>query len=153
MPRKKLKKPTPLEIIRIFYGIEIIEIEVWDNIADAGGRGSWRKRSANIALNLLIDSYADKLINPLQTPTLSDRTLKRLLGHRQTSKLAEEIKPILRRHKLFFKKTAIWLLAQELQKTFIVLRNALKANEGNLRHLAINSPEERIRQKMLKGTF
>lgn len=153
MPRKKNPKPTPVERIRAFYGIETIDIEVWENLADIGTRGSWKKRKAGIALNLLIDSYTDKLINPLQTPTLCDRTLKRLLGHRQTSKLAEEIKPLLKRNKLFFGKTAIWLLAQELQKNFIALRNALKANEGDLPHLAIDSPEEKIKQKMLKGTF
>ena len=153
MPRKKLPTLEPLDRIHGYYGILPVEIEVWDNEADQGGRGSWKKRGKGTAINILTDAFSDRLLNPLNSPTVSDGALKRLLGRRQTSKLVQEIKPILRKHRLFFQKTALWLLAQELQKTFIVLQNAIVNNQHNLGHLPFNSPEFRIREKILKGTF
>lgn len=153
MPRKKFPKPEPLERIQIYYGIVPIDLEIWANTADEGGRGSWKKRGASTALTILIETYTDRLFNELHPPKLSDSTLKRLLGNRQTSKLVEEIKPILRKRRISLGKTALWLLAEELQKTFIVLRNAIVSNQHNLECLPSNSPEFKIRQKMLKGTF
>lgn len=153
MPKKKRPKPTPIERIRFFYGIETLEIEVWDCFPDVRGSGSWKKEAAWVSLDLLISYYSDKLLNPLHPPNVCDLALKRLLGHRQTSKLVEELKPILRRNKLLFKKTALWLLARELQKTFATLRDTVISNEANLIHLPVNSPEAKIRQKMLKGAF
>jgi hypothetical protein len=153
MPRKKLPKPEPMERIQTYYGIAPLDIEVWVNKADQGGRGSWKRRDTNTAFNILVETYTDRLLNELHPPTLSDSTLKRLLGNRQTSKLVEEIKPVLKKHRLSFGKTALWLLAAELQKTFIVLRNAIVTNQNSLGHLPTNSPEFKIRQKILKGTF
>jgi hypothetical protein len=153
MPRKKFPKPEPLGRIQTYYGIVPVDVEIWANTADEGGRGSWKRRDASTALTILIETYTDRLLNELHPPKLSDLTLKRLLGNRQTSNLVEEIKPILRKHRLSFGKTALWLLAAELQKTFIVLRNAIESNQSNLGYLPSNSPEFKIRQKMSKGTF
>lgn len=153
MPRKKFPKPEPLERIQTYYGIVPVDVEIWANTADEGGRGSWKKREASNALSILIETYSDRLFNELHPPKLSDSTLKRLLGHKQTSKLVEEIKPILRRHRISLGKTALWLLAEELQKTFVVIQNAIVSNQHNLEYLPSNSPEFKIRQKMLKGTF
>jgi len=153
MPRKKYPKPEPLERLRIYYGIVPIDVEVWANLADQGGRGSWTKRKASTALDILIDAYTDKLLNPLQTPHLSNLTLRRLLGKRQVSYLVAENKKILKKHNLSFEKTAHGLLAVELQKTFIVLKNAVVNNPNSLGCLNINSPEYLLGQKLLKGTF
>lgn len=153
MPRKKSPKPEPLERIQTYYGIVPVDVEIWANTADEGGRGSWKKRNASTALAILIEVYTDRLLNELHPPKLSDFTLKRLLGNRQTSKLVEEIKPILRKHRISLGKTTLWLLAEELQRTFIVLQNAIVSNQKNLKSLPSNSPEFKIRQKMLKGTF
>ena len=153
MPRKKFPKVQPLERIRTYYGIIPIEATVWANLADEGGRGSWKKRQASAALDILIEAYTDKLLNPLHTRNVSDTALRRLLGKRQTSKLVMEIKSILRRHGLSFEKTALWLLAADLQKTFIVLQNAIVSNQNTLGHLPPNTPEFNIREKLLKGTF
>lgn len=153
MPRKKFPKPEPLGRIQTYYGIVPVDVEIWANTADEGGRGSWKRRQTSTALTILIETYTDRLLNEWHPPKLSDLSLKRLLGNRQTSKLVEEIKPILRKHRLSFGKTALWLLAAELQKTFIVLRNAIVSNQSNLGYLPSNSPEFKFRQKMLKGTF
>lgn len=153
MPRKKLPKPEPLERIHTYYGIVPLDIEIWANTADEGGRGSWKRRDVSTALSILIEVYTDRLLNELHPPKLSDSTLKRLLGNRQTSKLVEEIKPILRRHRISLGKTALWMLAKELHKTFVVIQNAIVSNQRNLEYLPSNSPEFKIRQKMLKGMF
>jgi len=153
MSRKKPPIPTPIYWSTINHGIELIDLSVWNNLADEGRRGSWKKRPASTALSLLIDAYMDKLLNPLNSTTVSNNALIKLLGKRQTSKLIVEIKPILRKHKLSFGKTAIWLLAADLQKTFAILQNALVANQNSLKRLPINSTELRLRKKLLKGTF
>lgn len=153
MPRKKFPKPEPLERIQTYYGIVPVDVEIWANTADEGGRGSWKRRQTSTALTILIEVYSDRLLNEWHPPTLSDSTLKRLLGYRQTSMLVEEIKPILRKHRISLGKTALWLLAEELQKTFIAIQNAILSNSNNLGHLPSNSPEFKIRQKILKGTF
>jgi hypothetical protein len=158
MPRKKYPKPQPLERYYIPRGdgiasLIIDELEIWNNLADTGERGSWRQRNASTALDILIGVYEVRLLNPYHPPTVSDIALKRLLGKRQTSKLVLEIKPILRKHKLSFQKTALWLLAQELQKTFVVIKNGIQNNSNNPTHISINSPEYQIQQKILKGTF
>jgi hypothetical protein len=153
MPRKKLPKPKPLATYLTNYGIQFIEAEEWANKADAGGRGSWRMRDASTALDVLIDAYEDKLLNQYHSKSVSELALKRLLGKRQTSKLVEDIKPILRKEGLAFQKTALWLLAEDLQKTFIALRNGLITNQNILPHIPVNSDVARIRDRMLKGTF
>ncbi len=153
MPRKKLPKPEPLERIQTYYGIVPVDVEIWANTADEGGRGSWKRRDASTALTILIEVYSDRVLNEWHPPKLSDSTLKRLLGYRQTSKLVEEIKPILRRHRISLGKTALWLLAEELQKRFIAIQNAILSYPNNLGYLPSNSPEFKIRQKILKGTF
>ena len=153
MPRKKLPKPEPLEQFRIYYGIIPVDVEIWANSADEGGRGSWRKRDASTALDILIEAFTDKLLNPLNNQGFIDNTLKLLLGKRQTTKLISENKKILRKHKISLQKTAQWLLAAELQKTFITLKNAVVNNPNNLGHLPINSTNHQLRQKLLKGTF
>jgi hypothetical protein len=67
--------------------------------------------------------------------------------------LVDDIKSVLRRKNISLGKTALWLLAKELQNTFVALRNATINNQENLGHLPIDSPEYIIRQKLLKGTF
>ena len=153
MPRKKLPKPNPLETYFIENGIMSVAVEVWANKADAGGSGSWRMRKASAALDTLIKAYEDKLLNPYHSRGVSEVALKRLLGKRQTSKLVEEIRPILKKNGFEFQKTALWTLAEELQKTFIALRNGVVSNQSTLPHLTVNSEEARIRDRMLKGTF
>ena len=153
MPRKKYPKPQPIESMTIYEGIMPILVEIWNNPADSGGRGSWKQRKAGDALNLLIEVYAEKLLNPLNPPNFSDVTLRRLLSKRQTLNLVDDIKSVLRRKNISLGKTALWLLAKELQNTFVALRNATINNQENLGHLPIDSPEYIIRQKLLKGTF
>jgi hypothetical protein len=153
MARKKYPKPQPIERMTIYQGIMPIVIEVWNNPADSGERGSWKQRKAGDALNILIEVYADKLLNPLNPPNVSDITLRRLLSKRQTLNLVDDIKSVLRRKNISFGKTALWLLAKELQNTFVALRNATINNQANLGHLPIDSPEYILRQKLLKGTF
>jgi len=153
MPRKKLPKPQPPERITIHEGIMAVDVEVWDNPADSRERGSWKKRKAGDALNILMQAYESKLLSPYNPPNVSDIALRRLLGNRQTSKLIEEIKPILKRNNIKLQKTALWLVAKDLQNTFIAIKNAIINNQNNLGHLPINSPEYQLRQKILKGTF
>jgi hypothetical protein len=153
MPRKRYPKPQPIESMTIYEGIMPIFIEVWNNPADSGERGSWKKRKAGDALNILIEVYTDKLLNPLNPPNVSDITLRRLMSKRQTLNLVDDIKSIFRRKNISFGKTALWLIAKDLQKTFLALKNATIANQNNLGHLPQNSPEYQLRQKFLKGTF
>ena len=110
-------------------------------------------RNASSALDILIEAYEDKLFNQYHSKGVSEIALKRLLGKRQTSKLVEDIKPILRKKGLIFQKTALWKLAEELQKTFIALRNGVITNQTTLLHVPVNSDVARIRDRMLKGTF
>ena len=154
MPRKKNPKPKPLESFPLGKGLlSIYTVEIWDNFADSGERGSWKKRKACDALNILIQAYESKLLSPYNPPNVSDIALRRLLGNRQTSKLIEEIKPILKKNNLTLQKTALWLVARDLQNTFAALKNAIVNNQNNLGHLPLNSPEYLLRQKILKGTF
>jgi hypothetical protein len=154
MPRKKNPKPKPLESFPLGKGLlSIYTVEIWDNFADSGERGSWKKRKACDALNVLIQAYESKLLSPYNPPNVSDIALRRLLGNRQTSKLIEEIKPILKKNNLTLQKTALWLVAKDLQNTFEALKNAIVNNQNNLGHLPLNSPEYLLRQKILKGTF
>jgi hypothetical protein len=154
MPRKKYPKPKPLESFPLGAGIlSIYTVEIWDNFADSGERGSWKKRKACDALNVLIQAYESKLLSPYNPPNVSDIALRRLLGNRQTSKLIDEIKPILKKNNLTLQKTALWMVAKDLQNTFKALKNAIVNNQNNLGHLPVNSPEYLLRQKILKGTF
>jgi hypothetical protein len=153
MPRQKFPKPKPLETYFIESGLMSVEFEVWANKADAGERGSWRMRKASAALDILIKAYEDRLLNPFHSRSVSEIALKRLLGKRQTSKLVEEIRPILKKNRFEFQKTALWSLAEELQTTFIAIRNGIASNQSTLPHLPVNSEEARIRDRMLKGTF
>ncbi len=154
MPRKKYPKPKPLESFPLGKGIlSIYRVEIWDNFADSRERGSWKRRKTCDALNILIQAYDSKLLSPYNPPNVSDIALRRLLGNRQTSKLIEEIKPILKRNNIKLQKTALWLVAKDLQNTFIAIKNAIINNQNNLGHLPINSSEYQLRQKILKGTF
>ena len=153
MPRKKLPKPKPLESFLINNGLMSIEVEVWANKADAGGSGSWRMRQASAALDVLVKAYEDKLFNQYHSRSVSEIALKRLLGKRQTLKLVEDIRLILKKNGFEFQKTALWKLAEELQRTFIALRNGVVSNQSTLPHLPVNSEEARIRDRILKGTF
>jgi len=154
MARKKYPKPNPLESFTLGEGIlSIYTVEVWDNFADSEERGSWKKRKACDALNILIQAYESKLLSIYNPPNVSDIALRRLLGSRQTSNLVEEIKPLLRRKNIVLQKTALWEVAKALQITFIALKNAVINNQNNLKHLPVNSPEYLLSQKLLKGTF
>lgn len=153
MPRKKPQKISPLSQFVTRNGKEWIDVAIWANLADEGGRGSWKKRLASDAFEILLKEYADRLFNTLHPPSVCDITLKRLFGHRQTSKLVNDIKKILRRHRITFAKTALWLLAERVQKSFHELRDAIVGTQDNPCDLPVNSREALIRQKILKGTF
>jgi len=154
VPRKKYPKPEPLESFPLGKGIlGIYTVEIWDNFADSGERGSWQRKKACDALNILIKAYENTLLSPYNAPNVSDIALRRLLGDRQTSKLVVDIKPILKRKNITLQKTALWLVAKDLQSTFLALKNATINNQNNLKHLPVNSQEYLLRQKFLKGTF
>lgn len=154
MPRKKRPKPKPLESFPLVTDIlSIYTVEVWDNFADSGERGSWKKRQACDALNILIRAYESKLLSPFNSPNVSNIALKQLLGKRQTSKLIEEIKPLLKKNKITLQKTALWLVTKDLQNTFIALKNATINNNKSSVSLQVNSQEYLLSQKFLKGTF
>jgi hypothetical protein len=154
MPRKKLPKPTPLASYYFPRGegiasLIVDEVHVWNNTADAGTRGLWKRSEASTAFDILIENYLNKLSNPLQTKGVDKKALEMLLGYRQTSKLAIEIKPILKKHRIFFGKTALWELAHTLQKSFITAQNAVINDVENVNRLSVNSPEYQFRQKIL----
>jgi len=85
MPRKKFPKPEPLGRIQTYYGIVPVDVEIWANTADEGGRGSWKRRDASTALTILIETYTDRLLNELHPKGLKPKEIAELLEKKQST--------------------------------------------------------------------
>jgi len=127
MPRKVTPKPKPLERHTFYDGIIPVEVEVWDNKADVGTRGSWNKRKASSALDLLMEIFIDKIYLTNPTPQQITRIkLTRMSIKGPTQALALEIAPILKTRKLYLELRARWSIAKDLKIHLRAIENALK---------------------------
>jgi HPt (histidine-containing phosphotransfer) domain-containing protein len=153
MPRKTRVKPKPLyTVILGTGGIDTTILEVWNNLADIGERGSNRKRKAGQAFNTVFGEYTYQLLESYQNPNRVKELLRMLLRPGQTSKLVRDIKTFLTRAEMLG-KTALWKVARKVQIQFLAIQNIFRNTIDNLPELPEGSLEQQIRQMIIKGTF
>ena len=151
MPRKIKQKPQPIESIPLNSNTEI---QVWNNPADEGGRGSESKRKRGDAFNLILGELQKKLTEQNMAPARLTLTLKDLLGDRTVDTVARKyVSPTLKKQGITLSATTEWEIAKDICDTFKALEMAVKNNSGQLQPLEKYSPEYFTRQELEKGTF
>jgi hypothetical protein len=154
MPRKILPKKKPVEtssFIDDYLGLR--EVEVWENIADAGERGSNKKRLASNVTSIVSDEMYKKLTSPNLNQRFIKNSLNLLLKKRNTSAFTMEVKVILKSKKIKIGKTLIWKVALAVRESFKAYEQILKSKECTVKKLKKDSQAFDLQEKIITGTF